>query len=295
MDLRRIIVGVDFSEEAGIAWRHAVNIAANTGAEIMLVHIVDVPPPNAQHDTTPGTPADEDAWLEAEIDAARQRLDDLSAQARHAGLTVTVHAEPGEPGVLLPTLAADAGAELLCVSTHGRTGYRRLLLGSVAESVVRRSKTNVLVTRPRLSKSGGYNHILVPTDFSDLAEHALEMAVTLVSAQGVIDVLHCERAPIAARGYATTQSTADYVEQLRDAVTKRGDELIEDFTKRHEKTNFIFREDAPSRAILQLLDDTAYDLVTMGSHGRRGLRRWIVGSVAENIVRHAPCSVLIVH
>jgi nucleotide-binding universal stress UspA family protein len=84
-------------------------------------------------------------------------------------------------------------------------------------------------------------------------------------------------------------------ESLSSTARARGAELIERFTRPGVTMNFIDIEAAPTRGLHEHLDQGKYDLAVVGSHGRRGFRRWMLGSVAESTVRHAPCSVLVVH
>lgn len=296
MELQRILVGIDFSEEADTARMQALNIAALTGAEVILYHVVV--PPELWGDTAVLNVyggIETEKIVHAEIDTARRRLEEMASQPID-GVSITTRVDTGHADVLLAETAAELGVQLVVVGTHGRTGFRRLTLGSVAEQALRRCETDVLVARRPSSGAGGYNHILVPTDFTLLSERALTMATGLVAAGGVIDLAHYWQTSFAAHGYYTTYEPAEvYTKRISASVAERGYEWLEKFRPRHDKLNFIQGQSAPPKGILERLDSTAYDLVVMGSHGRRGLRRWLLGSVAENVVRHAPCSVLVTH
>jgi len=180
------------------------------------------------------------------------------------------------------------------VGTHGRTGFTRLTMGSVAERVTRRSPCSVLVTRPTSDTEGGYERILVPTDFSESSEHALQLAIDMVAGDGAIDIAHYWQTAFAAYGYYSGYEPPEvYRKRNSTYVAKQGDELMRKYKPQHDRMTFMQSADAPVRGIFEQLDAQPYDLVAMGSHGRRGFRRWIMGSVAESTVRHAHCSVLV--
>jgi len=291
--MKRIVVGMDFSEEAEVARLQARNIAAATGAEMTLVYVV-LPPENWDPGGIAAVGVDYARIVSAEIDSAKEKLAGMSEPEGGDAALVEGVVEVGHPDSSLTETAEKLGADLVVVGTHGRTGFRRLLLGSVAERVVRRSHCSVLVARPRSSGVGGYDRILVPTDFSALAERALAEAARLVSPNGVIDVVNWTPISFPAYGYHTAyQAPDEYHQQVANASRERGAELLERLGHLHHKINFQHQVGPATQGIQSLLDGDTYSLVAMGSHGRRGVRRLILGSVAEATVRHAPCSVLV--
>lgn len=295
MNLQHIIVGTDFSTEAEAARLQGINMAARTGAKLTMVHIV-VPPELWLDAVTLNFEGgvDSRAIVATEVKAAKAKLDELCEPAARDAIDIDCRVEKGHPDTVLPDLARDLSADLVVVGTHGRTGFRRLTMGSVAERVTRLSPCSVLVARADGEGAGGYRSILVPTDFSESAELALELALNLVSPDGAIDIAHYWQTAFQAYGYYSGYEPPEiYRKRISDDVAAQGAELVRKYKPRHDRIAFLQAAESAPRGIVTQLETQPYDLVAMGSHGRRGVRRWIMGSVAENTVRHAPCSVLV--
>jgi nucleotide-binding universal stress UspA family protein len=201
---------------------------------------------------------------------------------------------------------------MIVVGTHGRGGITRALLGSVAERTVRLSDATVMVARGPVP-AAGYRRILAATDFSDSAEQALAIAVTLADPSAVVHIIHCMLSPVrtvpipvpvgtAAAAMATSSVPAPggghlgpQAEELEEAALAEGQRLLTVYRRGAIKLDFELVRERPGRAIIERLESGSYDLCAMGTHGRRGLRRLLLGSMAESTVRHAPCSVLVSH
>jgi nucleotide-binding universal stress UspA family protein len=297
----KIVVGCDFSPEAERAVQQGVEIARHVGAEVVLVHA------GALHDTVQDVPQavsrsvrEYEVMLKEHLDEVRAQLEALRQRVSGQGVEVSHMVIDGFADTGLCEAARELGADLVVTGTHGRTGVSRFLLGSVAERVVRLCSMPVLVARGEAPR-GGYRRILVPTDFSDAAEAALDMALQVAGRDAHIELLHCWNLPPGAGGYlAELSGTRGVYETVRDAVTEGADAAAERLlgARRGRGSTVAFtRIQAPAaRGIQQFMDERGpWDLVIVGSHGRRGLSRFLLGSVAEVTVRHAPCSTLVVH
>lgn len=284
MNIQQIIVGTDFSPESEVAAKHALHIARLTGANVTLVHASPVVEPPSR--SLASQWAD---MLQSQRTSSQERLDALRTWMSGEGLLVSRELVEDAPDAALTDRAAALGADLVVVGTHGFTGLTHLLLGSVAEKVIRHAHTSVLVARPGESLNSGYRHILVPTDFSDSADHALAMATTLAAEGARIDVWHWWHSP-----YGGPVPEPEALRQEIDSSTRAaGEDLLERYRNPRYQISFHTGE-APTRLGIQHeLTGGDYDLVITGSHGRRGLTRWLLGSVAESTARHAPCSVLV--
>ena len=187
----------------------------------------------------------------------------------------------------------DAEAFDLCViGTRGRTGLARILLGSVAEQVVRHAPCSVLAVHPD-GEPEPFRNVLVPTDFSESAGYALELAGSLVEPDGHDStLLHVIEVPVA---YGGEMPVAGLEHELNQRATKWLDataKAVQARTSARVETHY--RIGYPGAQTLHLLErDPTFDLVVMGSHGRTGIKRALLGSVAEKIVRHAGRPVLI--
>lgn len=291
MHIEHIVVGTDFSPEAELAAKHALHVARLTGADMTLVHACpSVTPPSSTYT---------DAWTELrqrQEEEHRQKLEALQAEMRAGGGAVAYVLVADSPAAAVLEVAARNRADLVVVGTRGLTGVEHLLLGSVAEKVLRHSRSHVLVARgpepetARAAAGQGYRRILVPTDFSESAERALALATALVAEGGSIEVWHWWSSPYG----GPMPDPAALRREFEDSARAAAEPLLERYRNPRYRLSFQVEEAPPTHGIQhQLTTAGGYDLVAMGSHRRRGLTRWLLGSVAEATARHAPCSVLI--
>jgi nucleotide-binding universal stress UspA family protein len=186
---------------------------------------------------------------------------------------------------------ADAiGADLIVMGTHGRTGLRRLLAGSVATAVLRGAHCAVLALRshdrPRDAKE--IRVILHPTDASDGSEAALQVARSLARDLGsklvLLHVVPLEIFPSELAVPVDPRAFGDALEAVREALD--GPDL------KYPVETRLVRGDAAAE-ILRMAREVGCDLIVMGTHGRTGLDRLLLGSVAESVLAKADCPVLV--
>lgn len=287
MTFTKILCPTDFSPGSQHALRLAARLAKQDDAELVVAHSWYVPPTAF---------AGEQAFS-AEVlqDMADDAQRDLDAAVRDAGATgvkrISGKLLTGTPWAEIETLLAQGGFDLCVIGTHGRTGLARFLLGSVAEKVIRHSPCSVLAARPE----GGlesFSHVLVPTDFSESAHLAVDLATKMVRAGGTITLLHVLEVPVIYNGEMA-------LDDIRRAVDKESADALSAETARLRKLTsanitVASRIGYPGAQTLAALEaDRSIDLVVMGSHGRTGIKRALLGSVAEKVVRHAHCPVLV--
>jgi len=291
MEISRIVVGIDFSTESEVAAKYAIKIARHTGAEVVLVHAGLVPDTHRPLPLT-RTAHEWERLVEQELVATRKRLESMRMRLGSSLPNISHMVINGFADTGLCDAGKQLSADLVITGTHGRTGIKRFLLGSVAERVVRLYNRNVMVARPGAEGiGGGFQRILVPTDFSPHAENALRMALVLGADECHIDVVHCWDTP----PELALEWTGSLLDELAAEARQAGAKLLK---KHHREGATIRFEEIRAQAvegIYEHMDKHDYDLVIMGSHGRRGLRRFLLGSVAEVTVRHAPCSTFVVH
>lgn len=300
MSIKKILVAVDFSDESEVAVHQALDIARHVGASLTLLHVGSVPDkpegiPPSMHATVAEYMRIVDEYLAED----RRKLEELRERLAGQGVEVSHMVIDGIPDKGICKAAEQMGADLIVTGSHGRTGVKRFFLGSVAERVVRLGTTHVMVARPVDSAAGGYRRVLVATDFSEMSERALDLGIAMAASGGVVDVLHCwYLPPMSYPYYAPTKAASDLVTSIRDSISAGNEDLGKQLLARHGNDrilNFHQLEAAPAQGIQEWLEQHEYGLVVTGSHGRRGAARLLLGSVAEMTVRHAPCSVLVVH
>lgn len=137
-------------------------------------------------------------------------------------------------------------------------------------------------------------HILVPTDFGDAAQHALERAIELAKQSGAkLTLLHVYEIPVYA--YSTlTYLSADITKAVETAARAKLDEVMQALRARVPDAQSMLSVGPASETIDDAIRQGGVDMVVMGTHGRRGLRHAMLGSVAERVIRHSPVPVLVV-
>jgi nucleotide-binding universal stress UspA family protein len=135
----------------------------------------------------------------------------------------------------------------------------------------------------------GFKHILVPTDFSEPSERALGLAVALAGPfDARLTLLHVWTIPNTGYAEALSWPIDDMERVARTAL----DDALESTVKQHPATEAVLLEGKEWKQILEVVKQRGCDLVVMGTHGRRGLPRFVLGSVAEKVVRLSPVPVI---
>lgn len=296
MTINKIAVGTDFSEASDTAVSQAMHIARHTGAELLLVHAGSLPAAASEvPESVSSTMEEFDTMVREAASADKNALENLRERLSGQGVEVSHALVDGFPDAALCDTAKESGADLIVTGTHGRTGVKRFLLGSVAERVVRLAHRSVLVARNDAGR-GGFKKLLVPIDFSDLAMHAVRCAIDIAAEDAEIELLHCWQLPPAGSSHRATEAVLRPILQAISAdVAKRGEELVDGYKEESRTIRFHSVRDAPAQGIQTRLAEEDFELIVMGSHGRRGIRRFLLGSVAEATLRHSTCSVFIAH
>ncbi len=309
MGLTTIIAGVDLSVPSEQALDRAAAIAQLNNALLVMV--------NAQADDAPLENVD-NAVLEqiGAVSAAvraeeGKRLELRKQELAARGIRVELVYRGGPPGEVVSEIAQERGAELIVVGTHGHTGLQRFLLGSVATAVLRHAPCDVLVCRgapgPGMPAGPGapagapspFLRPLVATDFSASAGRALRNAAALTAAGAPIEIIHAWQLPAGSWGATLLGQTRFPWSTVRDAVLAsaktQADKLVAGFADIGHPLHVQLVQGPAQSVITEAAEAGGHDLIAIGTHGHRGFRRLLLGSVAEGVIRHAPCSVLVAH
>ncbi len=198
-------------------------------------------------------------------------------------------------------LAQTIPADLIVMPTHGHTGLKHVFLGSTAERIVQHSPCPILITRASgvESKNGSrfsFKTILVPVDFSSCSREGVRYAISFAKEFGAkIILLHATYL-----GYIySIEGTAIYdIPSLQRAAWKTAErkmrELVRKISFGDVKYETVFTEGSPVLDICAFAKDRHVELIITSTHGLTGLKHVLIGSIAEQVVRHASCSVLVV-
>ena len=290
--IKTVVAATDFSEpaEVGLAW--AAQVARTHGARLLVVHAVAPPMPVADFAAPPLT-VDQDLR-----EAAQARLEAAVGGEALAGVEAETVLRDGTPAQAVLDVADEVGADLIVVGTRGLTGFRHLLLGSTAERIVQRAKAPVLSVHPGdPPPAGPPRTILVPTDFSEDAQAALEAATDCLglAAEGTrVILLHVYHVPAEYRSYGPTSSFARFTEEVSESFCGRLEELAAPLRAGDREVEVVCVQGIPPERIVHEAEERGADLIAMGTHGRSGVAHLLLGSTAERVVQHARCPVLTV-
>jgi nucleotide-binding universal stress UspA family protein len=301
LNIRNIIVPIDFSKMSVQAIQIAKQLARRFGASIHLAHVRQF---NYGADfVAPAPPIVPFSFMTYEQDGEQTALKELKKVAGKCGVS------SAECDVLsgarafdeICRLAQTIPADLVVMPTHGRTGLKHVFLGSTAERIVQHSSCPVLVTRGNALQANNGSRfriktVLVPVDFSNCSREGLRYTIAFANEFGAkIILLHAIYL-----GYVySSEGTAIYdIPSLQKAAQKTAErkmrELIRSVNFGGVKYDTIFTEGSPVLDICTFAKDHDVDLIITSTHGFTGFTHVLIGSIAEQVVRHAPCSVLVV-
>lgn len=293
MKIGTILVGTDTSKPSEIAVKQAAALALYLDAEMILTYVGSKPEDDHEMPTVFAVSSEMIRLAEEMFNHDKRIVDELAGAAEEAGVRVKRHVVSGNPADKLCEAAESFDVDLVVTGTHGRTGLDRFLLGSVAERVVRASSRPVMVARDGEVPTGGYRRILVPTDFSPQASRAVEFALALGSPDCSIELLHCWSLPPGV-GTGPASVLQPIMRSVEREVANRGKSEIENLVAGGGSVTFHAVRKPPAQGVSERVAETDVDLVVMGSHGRRGFSRLMLGSVTINTLHHARCSVVVV-
>ena len=230
---------------------------------------------------------------------SEQYLDEVRQQFQQKGYQVTTHVADGEPAQIILDVAQAQGADLIAMSTHGRSGLARWTLGSIAERVLHGTTIPIFLVRAGTKIA---NHklqkILLPLDGSLVAEAALPQAQALARANDaqilllqVIQRLDERSKSLLFRNEAMAK---EIFAEWRAGAESYLELLVERLARTGVTAEYRVAVDNPDQAICNLTKGDNIDLVVMGTHGRSGVSRWVYGSVANQVLRGAHCPLLLV-
>jgi len=304
--LRAVLAATDFSPSSDYALHLAWSLAQDHRARLVVLHVAsrsavrygDIVAPLAEGGYK------DNAWK------ALRRL-----QWPDGTVPVDLRVDQGDPAREIIRLARELSCDMIVMGTHGRTGLERLFVGSVAEQVMRKASCPVLTVKslgfqdddPSEESSLEENweqHAMTPirtilhaTDFSEHAKTAFHLSCSLArDHEARLIVLHVAEPVLDYRGTASLvygdaggmlQATVEnHKEQLKEKLRQFA------LPEPPVEADYEVVEGDAAEQILGYVQKTKADLVVMGTHGRTGLARLLMGSVAEQIVRRSSCPVL---
>jgi nucleotide-binding universal stress UspA family protein len=289
---RSILVAADFSANSREAFEVACKLAVENTTQLHVLYVAE-----------PAWATDEPVYMGQQTirfralepdqprhDALKRKLREVYAP--HRSIAVNVETSEGDAAPEILRKAQEIGSDLIVIGTHGLTGLRKVLAGSVAIAVLHGSHIPVLALRSgaQLPRGERIGVILHPTDFSAGFGEALRVARSLARDHGArLILMHVVAYPIAVEGGMTAEFDVDY---YRDALEMARELVDGPDLKYPVETSFC--RGAPADEIVRVAKEVGCGLILMGTHGRTGLGRLLLGNTAESVLPEVSCPVMVV-
>lgn len=272
-----LLVASDLSPRSHAALRRALVLARQIDAEIHLIHVVDRDLPSALL---------ERSREDAEAELRRQ----LEAEPAVRAVTVFPEVRVGHPVADVLTAADQFGADVIVLGVPRPSPIKNLFTGSTADQLVRLARCPALVVRE--APAGPYRKVLAAVDFSDYARRAVSFARELLPAASM-RLLHVYGMsyPGLASLRLDPEDEAGNQAQLRNLLSQQERAWLDGFAGEDE---LVLRAGNVMKTIRQEVEREGAELLVMGTQGRLGVSRLVLGSVASDLMRQPPCDVLVV-
>ncbi len=280
--LNNILVATDFSEISKWALEFAVELGRRNASKVTVVHAIE-PEPFA------GVPLDplHESSLVARNEA-QEKLNRFADSRAFVGLQHRTIVSFGSVWNVIKTVAEDDRVDLIVVATHGRSGIKHLMLGSVAEQIFRNSDWPVLTIGPhaRPGYGGEVKNVLFATDFTKSAERAFAYAVALARENdATLNALYVTNFYFGEGGDLSSEMLLGAEKLLREKLPKP--EGVARF-------NYLARQGWAADGILTAAEEEGADLIVMGLHRHSAVSTHLPWSTVHQVVAHARCPVLTV-
>jgi nucleotide-binding universal stress UspA family protein len=293
IEFKRILCPVDFSESSTRALAHAAALTRWYEAHLTVLHVAPTFDP-VQIRGDIGVP------VEFVTPVTREEvLSEMRRILERAGVSLDAHliAEAGDASTTIVRQALTMRADLIVIGTHGRRGFKRLLLGSVAETVLHEAPCPVLTVSPHTEAASAdvvtFKRILCPIDFSPSALQALGFALDLArQAGGLVTLLHVVE--WLAEDEPTHFNVAEFRGQMVNEAKQRLRSLVAEESRAWCEIDDLIVSGRAHREILRAAETRSADLIVMGAQGRGGVGLALFGSTTQQVVRGAACPVLTV-
>lgn len=280
---KKILLATDLSSRGDRALDRAAQLAKQWKATILAVHVID---PN-------------EGFIE------RRHLDDLPSWRQPPGRKalaearlrrdipedcppVTIRIEEGDPAAMIDEIAQAEGCDLIVTGVARDETLGRRLLGATVDRLVRRTPVPILIVKGRARP---YNEIVVATDFSDSARHALNAAATFFP-EAALTLLHAFEVP-----FASFLDKGDFRDEFRAMEQKACETFVAGSglsKEQRQALQVLVEYGAPELMIRAYMEDRGVNLVALGTHGRSALFDVLIGSTAKRIIELAPADVLLI-
>jgi nucleotide-binding universal stress UspA family protein len=291
IEIKQILCPIDFSDTSRHALNHAIEIARWFHSKLVALYVMNpllrVDPPLRFAESPSRTTSDDE---QAERDELSQWLAPVAA-----GLETEILLDEGAPAARILERTTALRADLIVMGTHGRGGFDRLILGSVAEKVLRKAACPVLTVPPPaiVATQLPYDRLLCPVDFSESSVSALQFAFSIAQESDArLTILHVLEWPSQDELSGQQADTPEFRRSVEEQARGSLDDLVPQEVRVWYKPETKVVRGKAYRQILETAEQQKSDLIVMGVHGRNAIDLLLFGSTTNHVVRGAPCPVL---
>jgi nucleotide-binding universal stress UspA family protein len=296
IEFKRILCPVDFSDSSARSLAHAAALARWYEAQLTMLHVVPTFDP-VQVRAALGVPVEiVNPVTHDEVEREMRLLLERAGVSAEADLI----AQAGDASPTIVDQALTTRADLIVIGTHGRRGFKRLLLGSVTETVLHEAPCPVLTVSPHTEAATSdvvtFKRILCPIDFSPSALQAFGFALDLArQAGGLVTLFHVvEWLPEDEPRASIHFNVPEFRGYMVDDAQRRLRSLVAEESRAWCEIDDLIVAGRAHREILRAAEARSADLIVMGAQGRGGVELALFGSTTQQVVRGAACPVLTV-
>lgn len=293
INFQRILCATDLSDFSNSAVIQAIGMAREFGSQLFICHVIDLPLV-----TMHGAAFvyQEDQIEEMKVGAMEQ----IAGLVTDSGLDWAPLVETGPVSSTLCRLAVEKRADLTIVSTHGRSGIKRLFLGSVTERLLRTIACPLLVVTPpekagtgkKQFKGFGFKQILVGCDFSADSGRAVDFGFSLAQEfEAAIHLVHVVE-PFVYRDSMLPESTAEVLTEVTTGCRQRLEDLVPADAHNWCKVEIACEAGKPFQALKKYAEIHQVDLIVLGVRGHSLVETMLLGSTTDRVIRGVACPVL---
>jgi nucleotide-binding universal stress UspA family protein len=297
ISIHNVLCPTDFSEFAHRALAESIRVARWFGAKVTVLHVIPSPMPTAvDMGYLPVAVELTEAARLAKAEEVRRFLDTID----HGGVPVDVICRDGDVGSEIRKLAGELHAELIVMGSHGRSGFKRIALGSVTESLLVRPPAPVLVVRGDVPRGRGlFRNVLCAADLSERSDDTIAFAVALagegvehLTVLSVVEDLEAAQARLAP--LPTPPAGPPFRVDVERAMVAELQKRIPDEARVGSRIEELVTFGPADLEILRIAAEERDDLIVLGTHGHGAVDRVLFGSIARRVVREAGCPVVVV-
>ena len=296
-----IVVPLDGSKLSEAALGYATALASRMNAKVVLLHAVSTPYGEIFDDAPDSIEAATAMRREATV-SGDSYISGVAERVSTEGVECDTHLGYGAPAAAILNYIEQHSPDLVAMSTHGRSGLRRMVVGSVTTAILPRAETPVLIVHPDEDEqlpAASFESLVIPLDMSSRSEDVLPLAGRLADALN-LDTRLITCIPSPSQLYAGSVPEVypypdDLMQQTQDATDEYLEEVSTAFSEgRAFNTQWEALEGGPASRIVEYAQAQPASLIAMCTQGRTGLGRWVLGSVTDAVIRTGNVPVLVV-